>query len=277
MGNPGNRPVGIYSYFGYAMPFDERLGAIKSAGFEVTSIGLGDEEEFVRIGEKDFMPELVRSKRLSVEYVHAPDAACNNLWSGSGQRRSETEKEYSSYIAFCRKHCIPMLVMHVSKSKGEQPSPPNRHGLEILKQLLKYAEDSNVKIAVENTQKPEYLDYVFSGISSPSLGLCYDSSHDFLYSPHPGLLLKQWGHLLFATHISDNDGLFDRHWLPKEGTIAWDIVKKNFPLASYNGSLTLEIFPKDPNDEPASSFLRKAYDRIRWFEGMLREESNPRV
>jgi sugar phosphate isomerase/epimerase len=265
--------IGIYSYFGYTMSFDERLNTIKNAGFEVTSIGLGEEEELVKSKEEDLMPEMVRSKGLFIEYAHAPDGKCNDLWSGSEQSRSGITKEYSPCIDYCKKHNIPMLVIHVSQSKGDQPLPPNRYGLEALEYLLKYAEDSNVKIAVENTQKPEYLDHVFSNISSTHLGLCYDSSHDFLYSPQPGLLLKKWGHMLFATHISDNDGLLDRHWLPKEGIIKWDIIRNNFPVATYDGFLTLEIFPKNTNDEPALNFLRKAHDSIKWFEEMLAKKT----
>jgi sugar phosphate isomerase/epimerase len=263
--------IGIYSYFGYPLPFDERLKMIKQAGFHTTSVGLGDEEELVRNGQKDLMPEMVRSKGLYLEYTHAPEAKCNNLWSESKQSRTEIKREYSSCIAYCRKHLIPILVIHISKSKGMQPPMPNHYGLAIIKDLSKYAEDSGVRIAIENTQKLGHLDYIFSNIDSPSLGLCYDSSHDFLYSPQPGLMLKQWGQLLFTTHISDNDGLLDRHWLPGEGTIKWDIVKNSFPLKTYKGFLTLEVFPKDPKSETAPEFLRKAFKSIKGFEEMLRE------
>jgi sugar phosphate isomerase/epimerase len=261
--------IGIYSYFGYALSFNERLNTIKNAGFDVTSIGLGEEEELVKSKEADLMPEMVRSKGLFIEYAHAPDDRCNDLWVESEQERTGIKKEYSSYIDYCKKHFIPILVIHVSRSKGDQPLSPTIYGLETLEHLAKYAETSNVRIAIENTRKTEYLDYIFSNIHSTHLGLCYDSSHDFLYSPQPGLLLAQWGHLLFATHISDNDGFFDRHWLPKEGIIRWEIIQNNFPIETYSGFLTLEIFPKNPDDEPASDFLKKAYGRIKWLEEIL--------
>ncbi len=43
----------------------------------------------------------------------------------------------------------------------------------------------------------------------------------FLYSPKPGELLERWGHRLMVTHIGDNDGVLDRHWLPGLGTLNW--------------------------------------------------------
>jgi sugar phosphate isomerase/epimerase len=266
------RNIGIYSYFGYNLSFRERLDAIRGAGFKVTSIGLGPEEELVKSGEADLMPELARSMGLFVEYVHAPENTCNGLWSESGAARSAVREEYSSSIAYCKKHSIPTIVLHVTGSKGEQPAAANRHGLQVLQDLAKYAEDSGVRIAVENTQKPDFLDYVLSNISSPFLGFCYDSSHDFLYSAKPGALLTRWGHRLFTTHISDNDGLLDSHWLPREGKINWDIIKAGFPLATYRGVLTLEVFPKNPLDMSPLDFLKKAYRAIYWFDNMLSQE-----
>jgi hypothetical protein len=37
--------IGIYSYFGYPLSFNERLETIKNAGFKITSIGLGEGEK----------------------------------------------------------------------------------------------------------------------------------------------------------------------------------------------------------------------------------------
>jgi sugar phosphate isomerase/epimerase len=260
--------IGTYSYFGYPLTFKERVVRIREAGFEITSIGLGREEEFVRKGDKDAMADLVRSEGLFIEYAHAPEDDCNNLWSPSEGERGTAVAAYASSIDFCRRNRISMVVLHISRSKGKGPAPQNRHGLRAMEKLVKYAEDSNVKIAVENTQEPHYLDYVFSSLQSPCLRFCYDSSHDFLYSPEPCSLLRKWGHLLATTHLSDNDGTQDRHWLPGEGIIRWDEMKNSFPR-TYDGTLNLEIFPKDPENETATRFLKRAHESIMWVKGLL--------
>ncbi len=259
----------IYSYFGYPLPYRDRVAAIRDAGFTVTAIGLGQEEELVQSRQEHLMVELTRSAGLLVQYAHAPDNRCNDLWSHSPESREEAVAEYMSHLSFCEKHGIPLLVLHVSQGKGVQPLPPGTEGLEALRDLVKYAEDTKVAIAIENTQKPLYLDYIFSAIQSPFLGLCYDSSHDFLYSPEPLALLRRWGHLLLATHISDNDGLLDRHWVPGEGTIPWGRVKESFPVASFGGYLTLEIFPGPWSTKPPSIFLERAFESIRWCAAVL--------
>jgi hypothetical protein len=83
--------------------------------------------------------------------------------------------------------------MHVSQSKGEQPGGLIEEGIVALEGFVKVAEESGVGIAIENTMQPALLDFVFSRIRSDHLGFCYDTSHDFLYSPEAVELLDDGG------------------------------------------------------------------------------------
>ena len=128
-------------------------------------------------------------------------------------------------------------------------------------------------LAVENTRKSHYyLDQLYSSIESPFLGLCYDSSHDFLSVSEPGEILRKWGHLLVATHLSDNDGISDKHWIPRKGAIDWEMVKECFPKDTYTGFLTLEVVPKTGEVGSARVFLKKAFESILWMESLLKEK-----
>ena len=253
--------IGIYSYFGYPLRLEDRLDLIAAKGFRITGLGLGMEEDLVRAGRADVMADLARDRGLEVEYVHAAEGMCNDLWSREVSKRRAAAQVYADGVSYCARHGVKTLVVHVIRSKGAQPDAPHRHGLEVLGDLVKYAEDSGVGIAAENTQKEDFIDYVLGNLESAALGLCYDSSHDFLYDEEPGRLLKRWGERLMTTHVSDNDGLEDRHWLPGEGRIRWDRVKVNFPAETYEGCLMLEVFPKDARVENPAHFLDRAY----WF------------
>jgi len=260
--------IGIYSYFGYPLSFEERLDLIRAAGFRFTGVGLGMEEDLVRAGKSDLMVDLARERELEVEYAHAPEGMCNDLWSDEKARRGDALSVYGAGVDYCRKHGIGILVIHVTRSKGAQPEGPNSRGLEALRDLAKSAGDSGVKLAVENTQKDEFVDCVLEGLESPHVGLCYDSSHDFLYSREPGRLLGRWGERLMTTHIGDNDGEYDRHWLPWEGRISWDVVRTCFPAGTYSGCLNLEVFPRDGGAENAAAFLaaaRRSIERLDEF------------
>jgi sugar phosphate isomerase/epimerase len=262
----------MFSWFGYPMPFEDRLDLIKGAGFTATGFWLGPEEELVAQGKVDLLPELIRSRGLFLDYVHTPDIGCNDMWSESAAKREEWMHTYRSYIDLCKRHSIPFLVMHVSQSKGEQPGNPTDEGLVVLAELVKAAEDSGVRIAVENTMQPALLYLIFTRIHSDCCGLCYDTSHDFLYSHSPGALLERWGHRLMVTHLGDNDGVLDRHWLPGLGILSWKEIARWLPMKTYKGSLTLEVFSKDQERESASVFMASAYQSIQWLYNLLEGE-----
>jgi len=258
---------GVFSWFGFELPLSDRLKLIREAGFDSTSVWLGEEEELVKDGKEDLIPELVRDCGLFFENIHAPFDQCNKIWAEDKSVRSEIKSQYRSCISFCSRHEIPIVVIHISR--GSNAPEVNKYGINMIEEIVKYAEDSGVVIAIENTAKPHYLDRIYSSIESPSLGFCYDSSHDFLGFSTPGKILRKWGHLLTATHLSDNDGISDRHWIPEEGIIDWEVVENQFPKDSYTGFFTLEVLPKNREAESASSFLDKAFESVLWIKSFL--------
>jgi sugar phosphate isomerase/epimerase len=106
-----------------------------------------------------------------------------------------------------------------------------------------------------------------SEIKSPHLGLCYDSSHSRLKKHN--YLLEEFKDRLFATHISDNDGFYDRHWLPGNGIINWFEISKIFPK-DYRGYLTLETRPTDEEAiQGPENFVNKAFERIKHIKRLF--------
>ena len=259
---------GIFAWFGYRYPIGERVRLIRKAGYAATSIWLGRQEPLVYEGKADLVPGIIRAGGLFLEYVHASYANCNRLWSQSPPERDLISSDYAEAIRYCGKHEIPVVVMHIVK--GMNPPHYGPAGLERIAELVALAEAAGVRIAIENTRHPEYVDYVLGHIDSPSLGFCYDSSHDFLYSSTPGAILKRWGHRLLVTHLSDNDGLTDKHWLPSLGTGDWESIARAFPAGVFGSFLTLEVLPKRDAFGPAPEFLRQGIDLLDWFAEMAR-------
>ena len=98
-------------------------------------------------------------------------------------------------------------------------------------------------------------------IDSAALGLCYDSSHGRMYEATPFALLRQYPTRLYALHLSDNDGVEDRHWEIGKGLIDWDGFAAAFPAGLYHGRLSLEIIQDDAGEDEAH-FLHRARQRI---------------
>ncbi len=250
---------GIFSWFGWVMPLPERLQLIKSCGFDAVSIWWEDE-----IGEPGFdrrdMPGMVQDTGLILENVHVPYDRADSFWSESRMQRNAVVSRHFAWLDECASCQVPLMVMHII-DKGYPPQP-NKWGVESLNRIVNKAEQLGIKIAIENTGCVKYIDFILREIDSDYLGLCYDSSHDRLYSKEMGIILQQQGNRLFATHFSDNDGCIDRHWLPGEGIIDWQQLGSYFPAQLYKGCLSLEVQAK-PGDlnNTAKGFLSKAYHR----------------
>lgn len=253
------RRLGIFSYFGFELPLEERLRLIAEAGFQATSLWLGAEEASVAAGKADDMPRLVRDVGLVLDNAHASYADCQLLWSDCEEESNRVLSDYERALEFCHEHEIPTLVAHITA--GQFPASFTAPGLKNIEWLVQRAETVGVILAIENTRKPDYIDLVFSNIGSSHLAFCYDSCHDFLYSPAPGHILSKWGYRLETTHFSDTEGARDDHLLPQDGTINWEIVLSNFP-EKYSGAVMLEVCSGHSSGMLPEQYLNAAFDRV---------------
>ncbi len=247
--------LGTFSWFGYELPLPERLRLIRQSGFSHTFLWIGSEEPLVESGRAHEMPGMAADAGLAVDHVHAPYENANAFWSDRPSERDALLNEELKLIEYCSRHSISCIVLHVSKAPT--PPPPDAEGLAIFQRLGEEAVNAGIKLALENTRATSRLDFILNEIPLESLGLCYDSSHDYLYSCTSGAVLEKWAHRLITTHFSDTDGQADVQWLPMKGIVNWDAVSRAYP-ASYEGPVMIEAVPQDPS-QPPTEFLADAY------------------
>ena len=256
MASPETPPaLGAFSWFGYELPLPERMRLIGQSGFSHTFLWIGSEEPLVVSGRAHEMPRMAADAGLAVDHVHAPYENANAFWSDRASERNALLNENLKLIEYCSRHSISCIVLHVTK--GPTPPPPHEEGLGIFRRLGEAAAESGVALALENTRIDDRLDFILNKLPMDSLGLCYDSSHDYLYSSSPGTVLGKWAHRLITTHFSDTDGQADVQWLPMKGIVDWDAVAKAYP-SSHPGGVMIEARPQDPSQPPAE-FLAEAY------------------
>ncbi|MDR3645234.1 MAG: sugar phosphate isomerase/epimerase [Clostridia bacterium] len=251
---------GIYAWFGYVLPLKERLRLIKDAGFSCVLLWWGDEFRELD-GDKEEHPALARRLGLRVENAHAPYADANDLWD-AGLRGDAFEALLKGCIKSCAVCEIPTLVLHVTD--GPEPPPMNTSGALRLARLAELGEKIGVKLAVENVQRPETLDFVFSQPGCETLGFCYDSGHAFACA-EGAALPEKFGSKLCALHLHDNNSHEDQHLLPGEGGIDWPTLAGRLRATAYHGPVTLESAApwseETQNDrELPESYLRRAFE-----------------
>jgi len=227
--------TGIFTWFGYVLPMEERLALIREACFE--SVMLWWSGDFSETdGPYRQVPALARRMGLAVENAHLPYQGVNELWMDSADA-DDLEARLLGDITDAAACCVPTLVLHLTS--GWEPPPPNERGIARLRRAAEHAERLGVRLALENLKRPEYLDYAFARLDSPAVGFCYDSGHDYVVSKSNALLSK-FGHRLMALHLHDNDGTGDLHHLPGEGRIDWPALREALRQTPYTGAVTLE-------------------------------------
>jgi sugar phosphate isomerase/epimerase len=249
--------LGLFSWYGFEAPLYSRLKRIKKAGFASTMLWWGDNES----PDPQIDADLFRKAKeldLKIENIHVPYTDANRLWATDHNVHKSYLPRYLRYIDFSSKHGIPTIVMHISS--GYLVEQPNGFGIDTLRRLSTYALRAGVSIAIENTRNVSLVVALLEGIDNKNLGLCYDTSHGWLYEGAEFYLLKKYPYRLKCLHISDNDGLEDRHWNINEGVIDWNAFAQSVPIGSECQTLSLEVYPRNGNVHE-EDFLREAYTR----------------
>lgn len=142
--------------------------------------------------------------------------------------------------------------------------------VEAFRRLGDLAGELHMRIGLENlmhraARPPELLD-LLAAIDHPALGITIDTSHAHVVGLNLAEAVREWGSLLVATHISDNNGTADQHLTPGNGTIDWQAVMAAFHDIPYNGLFNLEI-PGARHPVPAVQQLKLRYalETVNWL------------
>lgn len=206
----------MFSWFGYYMDFYKRIEIIAAAGFDGAMISWEDEAApWAR--KKEEFPEIVGKMGLEITNIHAPFMGYNDIWQVSRLEIKPKLRKFQNFIKDCYRFDIPVMVVHSNDLPAFTADLDK--GRAFFSELANTGEKYGIDLAVENVSRQDLLNYLLEKIKTPRFGMCYDSSHDFLEAENRGRILKRFKDRIKALHLSDNDFLEDRHWIPGEGKI----------------------------------------------------------
>ncbi|MBI3985871.1 MAG: TIM barrel protein [Lentisphaerae bacterium] len=117
-----------------------------------------------------------------------------------------------------------------------------RRSLVVLEKEAAYR---GVRLAVELLPRTclghtsrELLELI-DGFDPNHVGVCLDANHANLRESLPDVVRALAGRL-FTVHISDNDGVDEKHWLPGRGVIRWPEFFRALADAGYRGACVYE-------------------------------------
>lgn len=235
---------GIYTWFGFMMPFREKLRLIKDAGFN-TVCTWWDDMFSETDGRKEEQFDQTLSAGLFIEHTHLPYFGCDELWR-PGLNGDALCAQYCRAVAGATASGIRTIVMH----PFERQVPLGGDWAVFITRMERIAKESakrKSRLAVENICDQmgimRILDH-FSGAAH--VGLCFDTGHNYLAAVNDFSLLDRYWDRVFALHVHDNNGKTDEHLLPYEGSIDWNTFMEKIRKTDFAGSLMLEsCYPID--------------------------------
>ncbi len=114
---------------------------------------------------------------------------------------------------------------------------------QLAKSMSEICEFSPKTVCIENMvndgllNKTSEAKWLLNAV--PKLNMTIDINHSFLQKPEDYIL--EIGKKVKNLHISDNDGLKERHWLPKKGVINFNAVLSALEKTGYNQTFNYEL------------------------------------
>ena len=236
--------LGVSLAIEYQKPMPEIIKLVKQIGFDAIS------PEWSNIDALNLIAEEAKKQGLIIQSLHAPYHGAAQLWSEDDTVNSSALDKIFQSLDGCKRHSIPVLVMHTWIGFSDIPSPTKK-GLETYGKIVAKAKKYGVKIAFENTEGFDHFEALMKYFNGEeTVGFCWDSGHEMCYN-YSKDILGAFGDRLLVTHLNDNLGISrfdgtiywtdDLHLLPYDGIGDWDDIVRRLKRARRVPVLNLEL------------------------------------
>ncbi|MFA5858369.1 MAG: sugar phosphate isomerase/epimerase family protein [Elusimicrobiota bacterium] len=202
--------------------------------------------DIIRDKEPQRIVETIVSENIELVSLHLPFGPVLDISSRKSETRKAVLELYSQIINWISGYGIKRLVVHPSPGDVEPAERDERtHNCrESLSILSRYANEYNIKVAVENL-----LSYISLGNSGaaveelispfPEIGVCCDMNHSLLETTED--FINRIGSRICTVHVSDYNGKAEGHMLPGKGVNNWQNILKLLVKYNYPGPFMYEV------------------------------------
>ena len=177
--------------------------------------------------------------------------------------RRDLAKESVAYLSeLIRRASDIGIKTHIIHASGEPIAEEDRpermkQARESLCLLADIATTCGSRLAVEDLPRTclgrDSSDMLSLVADHPDLRICFDTNH--LLSEDPLAFIRAVGSKIVTTHVSDYDGLDEKHWLAGEGILPWHALYSALVAEGYQGPWLYEIGYAAPATRPRSRNL----------------------
>lgn len=202
----------------------------------------GEEERFVEVAQQ-YVTQMAREQVQPFSF-HLPFAPHWDISVADAAAWRETVACLKNLITKLAPHGYQVYVVH---GCGMEPIVPEERALRVshakaaLQELCGHAADLGARVALENLPRScvGNASGELHAMTDGVLPVCFDVNH-LLCETHDEFLDCLQGQII-TTHLSDYDGLDEKHWLPGRGVIAWRHVVDRLMASGYQGPYLFEL------------------------------------
>jgi len=188
---------------------------------------------------------------IEIWSIHLPFGKVQDISSVKNEDRNNMIAECSRLMALLKPLNPHKFVIHPSSEPISDDERPIRleNCISSLKILTEEVKKYNAQLVVEDLPRTclgnnsEEILTIVKAVGN-GLGVCFDSNH--LLKETPEKFAGNVGNLIASVHISDYDGIDERHWLPGEGIINWNNVISTLAKNGYMGPFMYETSRRKP-------------------------------
>ena len=248
------RKIGInFGAQGFQLTDEEVMRLLRDVGFDSFFYGWNSDDQAT-----GRICELAAKYGLEYESVHSPFRGISHIWE-EGEKGDAYVAELKRVADTCHRFGIGYMTTHAANAprfnnNGPHGSKFSAIGEERFAEIVEYAGERGVKVAIENVEFPdrEMLSLVRAlearGLEK-GLATLFDVGHWHCY-PADMDFAEAFGKYLIGTHVHDNFGQRDprtvtwdddNHLLPFDGTIDYRKAGETLKRCPYPASITLEL------------------------------------
>lgn len=189
--------------------------------------------------------ESARANGVQVRSVHAPFGKTDISDADEAGRRASIDSVVRA-LDVAGELGARIVVVHGSKEPVEDAAREHRLSqcVRSLNELCKRASQRGLILALETLPRTclgnrlAEMQWIL-GIVDGALNVCYDVNHVTLYEPVKETLLAL-GERIVTLHVSDHDGVDERHWIPGRGVTNWQAFVEGLDAIGYRDCLLHE-------------------------------------
>lgn len=231
----------------------EKLRQVKQSGVDLIEIGWKD----LKLDEQSSEVRSAFAKRIYKESLdagiavwstHVPYAVENDISNPDDVRRRTAIARVKEYIDLAIVMRAKHVVLHASETIDERTREVRvLKARQSLQELSRYMKGKGISLAIESLP-PDFM-----GNSSPELlrliegidnvWICFDTNH--LVPERGEDFVRAVGNKIATVHISDFDGVQQKHWMPGRGVIDWPKVIEELVKTGYSGPFMYEVVRRE--------------------------------